>query len=81
MILFGMHMPQPEVKVALQVTDSMRYCSSYLIVAMCHMNSVRRLNCKIGERRVFRLAIGNKSLHENTNDNGVRVVNLATLPL
>lgn len=77
MILFGMHMPQLEVKV----TGSVRYWSSYLIVAMCHMNSVRRINCKIGERRFFKLAIGNKSLHENTNDNGVRVVNLATLPL
>jgi hypothetical protein len=33
------------------------------------------------ERRFFKLAIENKSLLENTNDNGVRVVNLATLPL
>jgi len=63
------------------VTGSVSYWSSYLIVAMCHMNSVGRLNCKIGERRFFKLAIGNKSPHENTNDNGVRVVNLATLPL
>jgi hypothetical protein len=65
--------------VTVQVTGSLRYWSSYLIVAMCHMNSVRRLNCKIGER-FFKLAIGNRSLHENTNDNGVRVVKLATLP-
>jgi hypothetical protein len=45
-ILFGMHVPQLELKV----TGSVRYWSSYLIVAMCHMNSVRRLNSKIGEK-------------------------------
>jgi hypothetical protein len=36
---------------------------------MSHMNSVRRFHCKIGESRFFKLTIGNKSLHENTNDN------------
>jgi hypothetical protein len=56
-----MHMPQLEEKVTMQVTGSVRYWSGYLIVVMCHMNSVRRLNCKIGERRFFKLAIGNKS--------------------
>jgi hypothetical protein len=76
-----MHMPQREVKVTIKVTSSVRYWSSYLIVAMYLMNSVRRLNCKIGERRCIKLAIGNKSLHENDNENGVKVVNLAALPL
>jgi hypothetical protein len=70
-----MHVPQLGVKV----TGSVRYRSNYLRVVTCHMNAVGRLNCKIGER-FFKLAIGNKSPHENTNDNGVRVVNLATLP-
>jgi len=67
--------------LTMQVTGSVSYWSSYWIVAICHMNSVRRSNCRSGERRFFKLAIENKSLLENTNDNGVRVVNLATLPL
>jgi hypothetical protein len=76
-----MHTPQLEVKVTIQVTSCVRYWSSYLIVAMYLMNSVRRLNCKTGERICIKLATGNKSLHENDNENGVRVVNLAALPL
>jgi len=28
--------------------------------------------------KIFKLTIGNKSLHQDTNDNGVRIVNFAT---
>jgi exonuclease III len=35
-------------------------------------------NAKVGREDIFKPAIGNKSLHEISNDNGVRVVNFAT---
>jgi hypothetical protein len=36
------------------------------------------LNAKIGREDIFKLTIGNESLHEISNDNGVRLVNFAT---
>jgi hypothetical protein len=36
------------------------------------------LNAKVGREDIFKTTIGNESLHEISNDNGVRVVNLAT---
>jgi hypothetical protein len=35
-------------------------------------------NAKLGREDTFKPTIGNKSLHEDSNDNGVRVVNFAT---
>jgi hypothetical protein len=35
-------------------------------------------NAKVGKEDIFRPIKGNESLHEVSNDNGVRVVNLAT---
>jgi hypothetical protein len=35
-------------------------------------------NAKVGREDIFKLAIGNESLHEISNDNGVRVVSVAT---
>jgi len=33
---------------------------------------------KVGREDIFKPIIGNESLHEGSNDNGVRVVNFAT---
>jgi hypothetical protein len=35
-------------------------------------------NPKVGREDIFKLTIGNESLHEISNDNGVRVINFAT---
>jgi hypothetical protein len=35
-------------------------------------------NAKVGREGIFKLTIGNESLNEIINDNGVRVVNFAT---
>jgi hypothetical protein len=35
-------------------------------------------NAKVGREDIFKPTIGNESLHEINNDNGVRVVNFAT---
>ena len=35
-------------------------------------------NTKVGRENIFNLTIGNESLHQNSNDNGVRIVNFAT---
>jgi hypothetical protein len=36
-------------------------------------------NAKVGRENIFKPKIGNESLHEINNDNGVRVVNYATV--
>jgi hypothetical protein len=36
------------------------------------------LNAKVGREDIFKLTIGNGSLYEINNDNGVRIVNLVT---
>ena len=35
-------------------------------------------NAKVGRENIFKPTIGNDSLHQNSNDNGVRIVNFAT---
>jgi hypothetical protein len=35
-------------------------------------------SAKVGRKDIFKPTVGNKSLHEISNDNGVRVVNFAT---
>ena len=35
-------------------------------------------NAKMGRENILKLTIGNESLHKESNDNGVRIVNFAT---
>jgi len=35
-------------------------------------------NVKVGRENIFKPTIGNESLHQDSNDNGVRIVNFAT---
>ena len=35
-------------------------------------------NAKVGRENIFKSTIGNESLHQDSNDNGVRIVNFAT---
>ncbi len=35
-------------------------------------------NAKVGRENIFKPAIGNESLHQDNNNNGVRIVKLAT---
>ena len=35
-------------------------------------------NAKVGRENIFKPTIGNESLHKDSNDNGVRIVNFAT---
>jgi len=36
------------------------------------------LNAKVGRENIFKPTTGNDSLHKDSNDNGVRMVNFAT---
>jgi hypothetical protein len=38
---------------------------------------LRHFNAKVGREDIFKPTIGNESLHEISNDNGVRLVNFA----
>ena len=35
-------------------------------------------NAKVGRENIFKLTIGNESLHRDSNDNGVKIVNFAS---
>ena len=35
-------------------------------------------NAKVGRENIFKPTIGNESLHQDSNDNGVRIVNFAS---
>ena len=39
---------------------------------------LRDFNAEVGRENIFKLTIGNESLHHDGNDNGVRIVNFAT---
>jgi len=44
-----------------------------------HMNILLGgFNAKVGRENIFKPTIGNESLHQDSNDNGVRIVNFAT---
>jgi hypothetical protein len=43
-----------------------------------HMKILLDFNAKVGMENIFKPVIGNESLHEASNDNGVRVANFAT---
>jgi hypothetical protein len=42
------------------------------------MKMLLDFNAEVGREDIFKPTIGNKSLHRINNDNGVRVVNVAT---
>jgi hypothetical protein len=44
----------------------------------CHMKILLDFNAKVGREDIFKPTNGNESLHEISNDNGVRLVNFAT---
>jgi hypothetical protein len=70
-----MCMPQLRIKDSFyeeleQVFDQfLRYYMKILLLVF---------NAKVGREDIFKPIIGNKSLHEASNDNGVRVVNFTT---
>ena len=35
-------------------------------------------NAKVGTGNIFKPTVGNGSLHQDSNDNGIRIVNIAT---
>jgi hypothetical protein len=35
-------------------------------------------NAKVGKENIFKPTIGNETLHQDSNDNGVRIENFAT---
>jgi hypothetical protein len=43
-----------------------------------HMNILLDFNAKLGREDIFKLSIQNKSLHQDSNDNGVIIVNITT---
>jgi hypothetical protein len=41
-------------------------------------NMLGDLNAKVGRKNTFKPTIGNENLHQDSNDNGARILNLAT---
>ena len=44
-----------------------------------HVKILLDFIAKVGREIIFKLTIGNDSLHQDSNDNGIRIVNFATL--
>jgi hypothetical protein len=43
-----------------------------------HMKILLDFNAKLGREDIFKPTFGNESIHQDRNDNGVRIVNFAT---
>ena len=43
-----------------------------------HMKTLLDFNAKLGREDIFKPTFGNESLHQDRNDNGVRIVNSVT---
>jgi hypothetical protein len=56
----------------------MKNKNRYLISSLGTIRKFWRFQCKGTKGDILKLRIGNKSLHEASNDNEVRVVNFAT---
>jgi hypothetical protein len=74
-----MFMPKQRTKSILK-TDSMKKWNRHLINSI---NTPLKIlladfNAKVGREDIFKPTIGNESLHEISNDNGVRIANSAT---
>ena len=41
-------------------------------------NLLGYFNAKVGRKNIFKPTIGNESLHQDSNENGVRIINFAT---
>jgi len=49
------------------------------IISCYHMKILLRyFNAKVGRENIFKPTTGNGSLHQDSNDNGIRIVNFAT---
>ena len=61
-------------------TVFVRNYSMYLMIfPKCHMESpLGYFNANVGGTNILKLTIGNESLHQDINDNGVKIINFAT---
>jgi hypothetical protein len=70
----------PQKRIKLDVKNS--FCNELEhVFDKFHKYHVKMLlgvfNCKVSMKDIFKLTVGNESLKEISNDNGVRVVNFA----
>ena len=57
----------------------MRNCRRVLVIFVSNMKILLGdFNAKVGRENIFKPTIGNESLHQDSNDNGVRIVNCTT---
>jgi hypothetical protein len=77
-IVLNIHAPT-EVKLMMWRTASMELECVFDKFPKYHMKILLGdFNAKVGREDIFKPTIGNESLHEISNDNGVRLVNYAT---
>jgi hypothetical protein len=66
-------------KVMIQNTVFMMNKSRFFYLPKYHTKILLGdFNAKVGREYIFKPTIGNESLHKDSNDNGVRLVNFAT---
>jgi hypothetical protein len=73
-------MHQVRKEVTIQKTVFMRKYGMFAIIFYkCHKKILLGdFIAKVGRENIFKPTIGNVSIHEDSNDNGVRIVNVAT---
>jgi len=73
-------MHQVRRKVTIQKTVFMRNQSRFFLSYSKRniKNLLGDFNAKVGQENIFKPIVGNESLHQVSNDNGVRIVNFAT---
>ena len=72
-------MNQVRIKALVQKIVFTRNWSKFLIIFLdIYENPIGEFNAKVGRENIFKPTIGNESLHQDSNDNSVRIVNFAT---
>ena len=77
-VVMNVHAPSEE-KSDGSKDSFMRNCRRVLVIFVSNMKILLGdFNAKVGRENIFKPTIGNESLHQDNNDNGVRIVNFAT---
>ena len=79
-IVLSVHEPSEKKSDDLQDTFYEEIEQVFNLLPKYHIETpLGDFNVKLGREDIFRQTIGNYSLHQDSDDTGVRIINLATL--
>jgi len=78
-IVLNVHVPSEEKSDYSKDSFYEELQQVFYIFSKCHMKILLEdFNAKVVRDNLFKPTVGSESLHQNSNDNGVRIVNFAT---